>query len=97
MTERKRPEPPEKERGPRRKRDGRDRPVIVEIVRRRMEGGAAPTPEAYDQALQEWQKLPGAVVRPPATIKSEQETQQPSDPSKPAPTPAKNAPDDGSS
>ena len=80
MTERKRPEPPEKERGPRRKRDGRDRPVIVEIVRRRMEGGAPPTPEAYDQALEEWQKLPGAVVRPPATVKSPPDTQKPDAP-----------------
>lgn len=95
MTERKRPEPPEKERGPRRKRDGRDRPVIVEIVRRRMEGGAPPTPEAYDQALEEWQKLPGAVVRPPATVKSPPDTQKPDAPGMPSPVPAKDASSEG--
>jgi hypothetical protein len=86
MPKRKRPEPDEKRERPRRHRDGRDRPVIVEIVRRRLEGGAPPTPEAYSRALEQWQKLGGAVVRVSSTITSPQEPQKPSESSTSAPT-----------
>jgi hypothetical protein len=32
-----------------------------EYVQRRLGGGALPTPEAYENALDEWHRLPGAV------------------------------------
>jgi hypothetical protein len=32
-----------------------------EYVQRRLGGGALPTPEAYEDALEEWHKIPGAV------------------------------------
>jgi len=55
-------------------RGGKDRVVILDLVRRRLEGGAPPTPGAYARALEQWQKLPGAVVHVPATEMGAQET-----------------------
>ena len=37
-----------------------------EYVQRRIGGGAQPTPQAYERALEQWHRLPGAV-RTPAT------------------------------
>ncbi len=51
---------------------GRDREVFEEIARRRFEGGAPPTFEAYDRGVEEWSALPGAVTRDPATVKAPQ-------------------------
>ena len=39
-----------------------------EYVEQRLEGGGPATPEAYDEALRQWQKIPGAVSRPPAEV-----------------------------
>jgi hypothetical protein len=38
-----------------------------EYVEQRLEGGPA-TPEAYEEALRQWQNIPGAVSRPPAEV-----------------------------
>jgi hypothetical protein len=58
----------EKER-PRRRRMGREHAVHQELVEKRIGGGDPPTPEAYAKALQQWQQLPGSVVRPPTDVK----------------------------
>lgn len=73
---------------PRRKRDGRDRAVIVEIVKQRLEGGAPPTPEAYAKGLEQWQNLPGAITRSPATVKPPTKVGEAGDDSKPDTGPA---------
>jgi hypothetical protein len=39
-----------------------------EYVEQRLEGGEPATPEAYEEALRQWQKIPGAVSRPPAEV-----------------------------
>ncbi len=64
---------------PRRRRDGRDREVHLDIITRRMEGGAPATPEAYASALEQWHKLPGSVVRPPSDLKATPEGPKPKD------------------
>ncbi|SRR6266480_3566233 len=38
-----------------------------EYVEQRLEGGSA-TPEVYEEALRQWQNIPGAVSRPPAEV-----------------------------
>ena len=50
---------------PRRDKDGRERIVHLEIAARRFAGGAAPTPEAYARAMEQWRQLPGAVQHLP--------------------------------
>jgi hypothetical protein len=64
---------------PRVDREGRDRAVITEIVKRRLEGGEPPTAEAYARALEQWQKLPGAAVRDPGTVTEKQPPDKPDD------------------
>ena len=54
---------------PRRRRMGREHAVHQQIVERRLSGGAPATPEAYAKALEEWQQLPGSIVRPPTDEK----------------------------
>jgi hypothetical protein len=54
---------------PRRRRMGREHAVHQQIVERRLSGGAPATPEAYAKALEEWQQLPGSIVRPPTDQK----------------------------
>ncbi len=89
-------EHPEKSKRPRRFRDGRDRQVHLEITARRFEGGPPPTPEAYARALEEWHKLPGAVVQPATDLRPAQRT--PTAPDAPIPLPASEAHDkEGSS
>ena len=44
---------------------GRDREVILEILRRRWLGSAPPTAQAYARALSLWAQLPGALPIPP--------------------------------
>jgi hypothetical protein len=39
-----------------------------EYVQRRLGGGALPTPEAYERALDEWHKIPGAVRGPAGEV-----------------------------
>ncbi len=58
----------ERERGP-----GGEREIFVDLVQRRMGGGATPTAEAYAKAMEQWQQLPGAVqfVAVPAFPKPE--------------------------
>jgi hypothetical protein len=41
--------------------DGRIHEVHADFIRRRSEGGAPPTLEAYARALRQWQQLPGAI------------------------------------
>jgi hypothetical protein len=55
---------------PRRRRMGREHAVHQQIVERRLSGGAPATPEAYAKALEQWQQLPGSVVRPPTDQKA---------------------------
>jgi hypothetical protein len=38
-----------------------ERQIFVDMVQRRMGGGAPPSGNAYARAMQQWQKLPGAV------------------------------------
>jgi hypothetical protein len=47
---------------------GRERVVHEEIIAKRLEGGAPPTMDAYTRALEEWQKLPGSVMRTPTDV-----------------------------
>ncbi len=54
---------------PRRRRMGREHAVHEQIIDRRLGGGAPATPEGYAKALEEWNKLPGSVVRPPTDEK----------------------------
>ena len=54
---------------PRRRRMGREHAVHQQILERRVGGGAPATPEAYAKALEQWQKLPGSVMRPPTDEK----------------------------
>jgi hypothetical protein len=37
----------------------------IEIEERRFRGGLPPTPELYAQAREQWNRLPGAVVKSP--------------------------------
>jgi hypothetical protein len=37
----------------------------IEIEERRFRGGLTPTPELYENARDQWNQLPGAVVRSP--------------------------------
>jgi hypothetical protein len=47
------------------------------IIERRWQGSAPPTVERYARALQQWQALPGAVVRPAAAVAPPAETPEP--------------------
>jgi hypothetical protein len=47
---------------------GTERKVYLEYLRRRWEGSAPPTAEAYTRALKLWRQLPGSVVTVPADI-----------------------------
>jgi hypothetical protein len=49
---------------PQRRRMGREHAVHRQIIERRLGGGAPATPEAYAKGLEEWNKLPGSIVRP---------------------------------
>jgi hypothetical protein len=40
----------------------------AQIIQRRWLGSPPPTLERYANALRQWQRLPGAVVRPATTI-----------------------------
>jgi hypothetical protein len=51
-------------------RHGRERQVHEEIIARLMQGGAPATPDAYARAYDQWQQLPGSVVRPPSSVPS---------------------------
>jgi hypothetical protein len=44
-----------------------------EYVERHFGGGEEPTPEAYERALAEWHRLPGAAQRPPSEIRGPEE------------------------
>lgn len=56
-------------------RPGRDDadPVRIheEYVQRHLGGGGPATNEAYEEAVQQWHELPGAVIRPPAEVPRE--------------------------
>lgn len=53
---------------PKHRRAGREHEVHQDILERRMRGGPPPTPELYRKALEQWNKLPGSVVRPPTDV-----------------------------
>lgn len=46
-----------------------------EYVEQHFGGGEEPTPEAYERALDEWHRLPGAAHRPPGEIRGPEEEQ----------------------
>jgi hypothetical protein len=48
---------------------GREHAVHQQILERRLGGGAPATSEAYAKGLEQWQQLPGAVMRPPTDEK----------------------------
>jgi hypothetical protein len=75
---------------PHARRDGKDRKVILDITARRMAGGAPATPQAYASALEQWRKLPGAVVSPPTDLRTVRPEPSASENPKP-PAPANNA------
>jgi hypothetical protein len=58
---------------------GGKRQVHEEIIARRMEGGAPPSPEAYALALEQWHRLPGSVMRPPTDVLSAAKKSKPPD------------------
>ena len=62
-------EPYDDDKRPRHRPEGREHEVHKEILERRWRGGPQPTPEDYQRALDQWQKIPGSVVRPPTDIK----------------------------
>lgn len=85
------PKYPQKYDKPKHKPEGREHEVHKEILARRMRGGPEPTPEAYARALEQWQQLPGSVVRPPTDVTpSTPEPAEPPDVSQPDPTPNTN-------
>src|SRR5947209_6279154 len=60
------------------RRDGREHVVHERIVAKRLEGGAPATPEAYARALEQWNQLPGSVMRPPTDVNPP--SQEPNEP-----------------
>jgi hypothetical protein len=66
---------------PKHKPEGREHQVHKEILERRMRGGPEPTPDAYKRALEQWQNLPGSIVRPPTDVTplSAEEQSEPDD------------------
>jgi hypothetical protein len=62
-------EPPELSRNP----DADPVRIHREYVQRRLGGGALPTPEAYENALEEWHRLPGAVRGPAGEVHPDRE------------------------
>ena len=64
------PDPDPERPGERPRRRGREHQVHDEINARRLGGGAEPTSEAFQRALEQWQQLPGSIVRPPSDIKA---------------------------
>jgi hypothetical protein len=58
---------------PKRRRMGREHAVHQQIVEKRLSGGAPATSEAYANALEQWQQLPGSVMRPPTDEKPKQQ------------------------
>lgn len=61
-------EPDESKQAPRHDPRGRDHQVHQEILERRMKGGREPDPGAFRNALEQWKRLPGSIVRPPTDI-----------------------------
>jgi hypothetical protein len=51
-----------------REETGDDPARHASIIERRWQGSPAPTAERYAKALQQWQKLPGAVSRPATDV-----------------------------
>lgn len=68
----KKPSPPieTEPKGERPRRHGREHQVHEEINARRLGGGAEPNAEAFQRAFEQWQQLPGSIVRPPSDIKA---------------------------
>ena len=65
-------------------------PEIIKVhsdyVRRRLEGGAPATPQAYARAMAQWQQLPGAIASLSATdLTQAQEAPTPPEDGKPPP------------
>src|SRR5438270_10744648 len=54
-----RPEPDGEHKEP--DREGRDHPVLVQIIAARWLGSEPPTAQAYARALSQWRQLPGAI------------------------------------
>jgi len=48
--------------------------VHLEIEARRFRGGLPPTPERYARAREQWNRLPGAIVRPSTDANPVQES-----------------------
>lgn len=72
------PDDPEPK-GERPRRRGREHQVHDEINARRLGGGAEPNAEAFQRALEQWQQLPGSIVRPPSDIKAPEPAPPPAD------------------
>src|SRR5260221_8162896 len=51
-----------------RKESGDDPKRHASVIERRWLGSPPPTPELYARALQQWEKLPGAVSRPATDV-----------------------------
>ncbi len=54
-------EPPKRHHRDEKRRESGEHKVFVDLIQRRLGGGATPTAQAYAKAMQQWQKLPGAV------------------------------------
>lgn len=70
------PKPPSRGRKPTLGNPGADpQRIHREYVEQHFGGGEEPTPEAYERALEEWHRLPGAVQRPPAEVRGPEESE----------------------
>jgi hypothetical protein len=60
--------------------------IHEDYIRRHLEGGAPATREAYERAMEQWRKLPGAVVSTPRSVEPEikpsEEEETPEDPNR---------------
>jgi hypothetical protein len=68
MAKEKNPKKPDDEDRPKHKPEGREHQVHKEILERRWKGGPEPKPEDFERALEQWKKLPGAIIRPPTDV-----------------------------
>jgi hypothetical protein len=47
---------------------GRDRAVIIQILKKRLAGSPVPTAEMYAKALGQWHRLRGSLIREPGSV-----------------------------
>jgi hypothetical protein len=71
-----------------------ERQIFMDMVQRRLGGGAPPSAGAYAKAMQQWQQLPGAVVFVATPAIPVDDSQMPNPDSKPVGPPGSGTPED---